>query len=139
MVIGLSSLLLMILARMAHLMRLSEVLKPSPTSPLRFHYSAINPDGMSDSLGAGVLYQQEEAHEHRYLIVSETSLWRTYRSGIVDKDTVRRAILQLSDEGEDGALQSHKAFPSVLRRASGHVVARVWARFGVRMAQDTRK
>jgi hypothetical protein len=81
-----------------------------------------------------VLYHQQEAHVHRYLrVVSERSLLRTYRSGIV---AVHRAILQLSDAGEDGTLQSHKVFSSVLR-AGGHVVSRVRARFGVRMAQDT--
>jgi hypothetical protein len=51
---------------------------------------------------------------------------------------VRRAILQLSDAGEDGAYRSHNAFPRV-GRADGDVVPRVWAIFDARPAQDARK
>jgi hypothetical protein len=51
---------------------------------------------------------------------------------------VRRAILQLSDAGEDGAYRSHNALPRV-GRADGDVVPRVWASFGARPAQDARK
>lgn len=51
---------------------------------------------------------------------------------------MRRAILQLSDAGEDGAYRSRNVFPSV-GRAGGDVVPRVWASFGTRTAQDVRK
>ena len=51
---------------------------------------------------------------------------------------MRRAILQLSFAGKDGAKQSHHIFPRV-GRAGGDVVPRVWARLGVRTAQDTCK
>jgi hypothetical protein len=53
-------------------------------------------------------------------------------------DTLRRAILQLSDAGEDGTKHSHDVLPRV-GRADGDVVPRVRARFGLRTAQDARK
>jgi hypothetical protein len=51
---------------------------------------------------------------------------------------VRRAILQLSDAGEDGAYRSRNVLQSD-RRADGDVVPRVRASFGARPAQDVRK
>jgi hypothetical protein len=77
MVISLSSSLLRISARMARLMRLSEVLKPLPISPLRLTTMLSTPTVCPIFSEPDVLYHQQEAHEHRYLrVVSETSLLR---------------------------------------------------------------
>ena len=51
---------------------------------------------------------------------------------------MRRAILQLSDAGEDDAYRSRNVLPR-LGRADGDVVPRVRASFGVRPAQYVRK
>jgi hypothetical protein len=54
------------------------------------------------------------------------------------RNAVRRAILQLSDAGEDGAYRSRNMLPRV-GRAGGDVVPRVRASFGACPAQDVRK
>ena len=51
---------------------------------------------------------------------------------------MRRAILQLSDAGENGAYRGRDVLPRV-GRADGDVVSRVRASFGARPAQDVRK
>ena len=55
-----------------------------------------------------------------------------------NRNAARRAILQLSDTGEDGAYHSCNVFPSE-GRADGDVVPRVRASFGARPAQDVLK
>ena len=51
---------------------------------------------------------------------------------------MRRAILQLSDAGEDDAYRSRNVLPRE-GRADGDVVPRVRASIGARPAQDVRK
>ena len=51
---------------------------------------------------------------------------------------MRRAIIQLSDAGEDGADRIRNVLPR-LGRADGDVVPRIRASFGARPAQDVRK
>lgn len=52
-----------------------------------------------------------------------------------NRNTVRRAIIQLSDAGEDATYRSRHVLPMV-GRADSHVVSRVRAIFGARPTQD---